>query len=216
MWIKQDSSEFLNKTFGDLFVLEESGYKNRMRLVKCKCVCGVIKIYPLARLKNGDIVSCGCRIRRLTIERNTKHGQSKTKLYRVWEGMNERCNNINHESYAHYGGKGVTVCPEWKDFANFFNWAVSAGYKAGLSIDRYPDIDGNYEPNNCRWANATQQMRNMSTNRIVEYNGQKKCIAEWAEIVGLRAGLIYDRLNKLGWDIHKTFTTPPKSVKHVA
>lgn len=216
MWNKQDPVEFLNKSFGDLFVLEEAGYHKRIRLVKCKCICGVIKIYPLARIKNGDIVSCGCRIRRLTIERNTTHGHSKTKLYRVWEGMKERCSNANHESYAHYGGKGVTVCAEWKDYTKFFNWTVAAGYKDGLSLDRYPNIDGNYEPNNCRWATIIQQMRNMSTNRIIEYNGQSKCIAEWAEIFGLRAGLIYDRLNKLGWSIHKALTTPIKSIKHVA
>lgn len=74
MGIKQNSAEFINKTFGDLIVLEEAGHKNRIRYVKCKCDCGAIKIYPLSRLKNGDIVSCGCRIRKLTIKRNTKHG----------------------------------------------------------------------------------------------------------------------------------------------
>lgn len=213
---KQDPSEFLNKKFGDLLIIEEAGYHKRIRLVKCKCICGVVKVIPLARIKNGNTVSCGCRIIRLTIERNTKHGLSKTKIYRVWEGMRERCEYEKHESYRHYGGRGISVCEEWKDFMTFYNWATGNGYKDGLVLDRFPNVDGNYEPGNCRWATLIQQMRNMSTNRVIEYNGQKKCVAEWAEIFGLRAGLIYDRLNKLGWGIHKSLTTPVKSIKHVA
>lgn len=94
---------------------------------------------------------------------NKIHGDSingKTRLYRIWMNMRQRCNNPNKPCYASYGAKGITVCDTWNDYLAFKKWALNNGYAADLTIDRYPNVTGNYEPNNCRWATKTAQSRN--------------------------------------------------------
>ena len=122
--------------------------------------------------------------------------------------MIQRCENENIERYDIYGGRGIEVCKEWKeDFLNFYNWAINNGYKDNLSIDRI-DVNGNYEPNNCRWATAKEQARNMRTNVNLTYNGETHCISEWAEITGIKASTIRYRIKIAGWSVEKALTTP--------
>jgi hypothetical protein len=111
-------------------------------------------------LKNGHSKSCGCFSRDASRERGLKHGMCETKLYEVWCAMKQRCCNPNDKSFPYYGGRGIRVCDEWlNDFQVFYRWAIASGYQENLSIDRI-DVDGNYCPDNCRWATAKQQANN--------------------------------------------------------
>ncbi len=98
--------------------------------------------------------------------------------------MNQRCTNEKLDCYERYGGRGISVCDEWRNFEAFDNWAKENGYKNGLSIDRL-DVDGNYEPSNCKWSTDTEQQRNKRNNHLIRINGETKTIAEWAEISNL-------------------------------
>jgi hypothetical protein len=117
-------------------------------------------------------------------EANKTHGMRRTRLYNIWTQMNQRCVNQNLEHYDNYGGRGISVCDEWKKFEVFAEWAKKNGYKDGLTIDRM-DVNGNYEPDNCKWSTDVEQQRNKRNNRHITINSQTKTIAEWAEISGL-------------------------------
>lgn len=134
------------------------------------------------------------------------HGGAKTKLYRVWCAMKKRCNCPQDPAYSYYGGKGVKVCSEWEnDFSAFREWAYKNGYKDGLSIDRI-DVNGNYEPSNCRWVTMKTQANNQTNTLKIEYRGTVKTLHEWADILGIKAPTLYYRIYKLGWSIERAFT----------
>ena len=125
------------------------------------------------------------------------HGMSQSKLYKRWRGMIDRCNNPKTVNYKYYGKKGVTVCKEWLTFEPFYEWAVANGYREGLTIDRI-DINGNYEPSNCRWATRKEQNNNASFNHPMTYKGVIKNQGQWAEMLGVASeSLRYWR--KRGW-----------------
>ncbi len=132
-------------------------------------------------------------------------------LKHCWTNMRTRCNNPRSEKYRDYGGRGITVCKEWSHFKDFYNWAILAGYKERLTLDRI-DVNGNYCPENCRWATATQQARNTRVNRRIAYNGETHCVAEWAEIFGIPMKLLSARINK-GWSMKDACSSPLR--KHV-
>lgn len=118
-----------------------------------------------------------------------------------------RCNNPNNKDYPDYGGRGITVCEEWRKPENFFGWAFLNGYSVDLTLDRI-DVNGNYCPENCRWITADVQQRNRRNNRILEYNGEKHCIAEWSEITGINAYTIWSRIH-YGWSVEDALTVTP-------
>jgi hypothetical protein len=126
-------------------------------------------------------------------EANKTHGMRRTRLYNIWTQMNQRCVNQNLEHYDNYGGRGISVCDEWKKFEVFAEWAKKNGYKDGLTIDRM-DVNGNYEPDNCKWSTDVEQQRNKRNNRHITINSQTKTIAEWAEISGLPYKTLQRRL----------------------
>lgn len=135
-----------------------------------------------------------------------KHNMSKTRLYRIWAGMKSRCYNENHTAYNRYGGRGITICNEWKnDFTKFANWANKFGYADDLSIDRIDNNKG-YFPENCRWVplfSAEQQLGRANA-RLIEYDGRKKQLSEWAEELGIKYTTVRERL-KRGWSVDEAF-----------
>lgn len=132
-----------------------------------------------------------------------KHGKRYSKLYNVWNVMKQRCYNPNNKRYKDWGARGIAVCSEWKDdFMNFYEWAMSNGYKEGLTIDRI-DNSGNYEPNNCRWITNKEQARNRRSNINYTINGETRCILEWCEILGLKPKTVYQRIHYYNWTIEQ-------------
>lgn len=206
-------TKLTGERFGRLVVESFYDTNNRNTLWKCKCDCGKEVIVKGTYLVNGDTKSCGCLKRDRTIERNTTHGMAhQTRLYTVWKGMRERCYNVNCSEYQNYGGRGVTICPEWDDFSCFAQWAEENGYNESLpasecSIDRI-DNNGIYEPSNCRWVSMSQQARNTRRNRLLFYDGQVKPAVEWGEIYGINSKNITQRIDKYGWSVADAITTP--------
>ena len=150
---------------------------------------------------------------------NIKHGDAKRsghhRLYSIRKGMLERCYNPNSSHYHLYGGKGVKVCDEWReDYLSFKNWALTSGYEDGLTIDRI-DCDGDYCPENCRWASPTVQANNKKNINKYTYNGESHSIAEWARILNVSRELLKDRIVRLHWDIEKALTTPPRKCEKI-
>lgn len=198
------------KLFTRLTVLYFAG---RDRLGKdywfCQCYCGNEVKVRGDHLRSGATKSCGCYSQdkavysaQRTGRLNYKHGGNGTKLYGVWHSMRDRCQRKAHHSYADYGGRGIKVCEAWRDYEVFKNWALTHGYKEGLSLDRVDNNKG-YSPENCRWATRKEQARNRRVNVVIE----GRCLAEWAEGAKVTAQSISKRLAK-GWSIREACDTP--------
>lgn len=141
---------------------------------------------------------------------NTKHGLSRSRMYKIWKGIKNRCLNINNKDYIKYNQKGLYY--KWKnDFKIFYDWSMNNGYKDNLSIDRIDNNKG-YYPTNCRWVTRIQQENNKTTNKYLEYNNKKLTYAEWARELNIPYYLIKNRLYA-GWTIDKIFNTPYKRSK---
>ena len=130
------------------------------------------------------------------------------KLRPVWRGMKARCYNIKTPKFKHYGGRGIKVCEEWRtSYKAFYTWAIANGYQDGLTLDR-KDVNGNYEPSNCRWVSIVTQNRNRRNVRELSYNGETKTLFEWAEIVNIPQIILYRRIQDHGWSAEQALTTP--------
>ena len=124
-----------------------------------------------------------------------KHGMIGTRIYNIWKDMKKRCYCKTRKDYARYGGRGITVCKDWQDFIPFYNWAMSNGYSDDLTLDR-KNVNGNYEPSNCRWATRKEQQNNRRCNHLLTYNGKTQTITQWAEEYGIAETTLYARLTK--------------------
>lgn len=153
---------------------------------------------------------CGCKTPELLAVRNVTHGQTGHKLYKVWAAMKDRCRNPNNTHYRHYGGRGISVCERWNDFALFL--ADMGEQPEGGTVERVDNSLG-YCPENCIWATRKSQMRNRRVNVLFAYQGESKCLAEWSEVVGINQNTLRERLRR-GWDIETAFTTPAKIYKN--
>lgn len=191
--------------FGKLTTLELVEDGNCLkRTWKCECECGRTIISKERYLKDGHRKSCGC-LRGNAIR---THGMTRTRLFKIWTSMRERCEREKHPHYNDYGGRGISVCEEWNAFETFRDWAFQNGYDDSLTIDRI-DVDGNYEPSNCRWVTMKAQQNNKRNNHVIDFNGEKHTITEWSEITGIGKTTIKERLN-MGWTIEETLTKPAR------
>lgn len=202
--------DLTGQRFGRLIVIKraDNSKDNRAKWL-CKCDCGNEKNIVGKSLRKMKTQSCGCLQKEQAKMVNTKHGMRYTKLNKTWNSMKQRCNNSNCKQYKNYGGRGIKVCDEWLDkengFINFYDWSMNNGYQDNLTIDRI-DVNGNYEPSNCRWANMKQQSNNRRDNHNITYNNETHTIAEWSEILNINRYTLYYRINKSNMSIEEALT----------
>ena len=197
----------VNQKFGRLIVTDFAYSKNGRSYWKCKCECGNEKIIIGKDLRNGHINSCGCLRIETSRKRMTTHGSTDSRLYNIWCSMKQRCEHPTKEKHLKdYKNRGITVCDEWHDFANFQKWALKNGYKDNLSIDRIDNNKG-YYPENCRWADNIIQANNKRNNRRLTYNNKTQTIAQWARELGMNYNTLDQRI-RMGWSVEKAFNKP--------
>lgn len=191
--------------FGRLVVIGRYGRRGRSVAWLCKCDCGAEIVTRGDSLRKGATQSCGCIHKEQLQHRNYTHGLTHTRLHNIWGCMVQRCYNNKTPCYNLYGGRGITICDEWRnEFKSFYDWSISNGYADNLTIDRI-DVNGNYSPDNCRWVTMKEQSNNRSTNRFLEYNGERHTISEWGELLGIDSETLSSRLRR-GWSVEKTLT----------
>lgn len=165
----------------------------------CECDCGNHKKVRTDCLTSELVKSCGCMKKeqdRINLVANHRHKLSGTRIYREWQGMKRRCLKPNDKAYNNYGGRSITICDEWLDKPDkFFEWAFQNGYRDDLTIDRI-DVNGNYEPSNCRWADIKTQCRNRRSNVYIDYKGKKITLIELSEITKLPYHTLSRRYHK--------------------
>lgn len=193
--------------FGRLVVVERAENIGRTTRWLCRCDCGNTVVVRQPDMRSGRTQSCGCIHKEQLADRNRTHGLSYTRLCSIWRAMKVRCYSQNSQAYPNYGGRGIKICDEWKnDIEAFYTWAMANGYDDHLSIDRI-DVDGNYEPSNCRWADKRTQANNTRSNRILECDGKAQTISQWSAETGIKAHTIRKRI-EMGWTIEKALKTP--------
>lgn len=168
----------------------------------CRCDCGSTKPIGIKNVISGKTASCGCIKREDVAERNTTHGMSHLNGYRSWKDMRSRCNNPGDSDFKDYGGRGIVVCSRWDDFSLFI--ADLGDRPKGFTLDRI-DVNGNYEPSNCRWADGKTQANNKRVNRIIEWNGRSQTLQQWCEETGIDHSKAGYRLRQ-GWPMEKVFS----------
>lgn len=178
----------------------------------CQCNCGNIAEVRGSALLNGSSLSCGCLQKESTHTLFFQHGMSLDPTYRIWHGMIQRCYNANHQSFHHYGGRGIIVCQQWRD--SFIDFLADIGNRPSPkhTLERVNN-NGNYEPGNTVWAKRFEQHRNTRSNVWITHNGETLCLQDWANKLGRSPNLIKYRL-KHGWSIEKALNTPPLNNGH--
>lgn len=217
--MRYNHDHVLGMRFGRLLAVSICPHRNRHGhvLVDCVCDCGLARIFTKQSLLSGRVKSCGCFRKEVSANRFRTHGHtshgSASLTYSTWVGMNERCHYEKNISFRYYGALGIQVCNEWRGPGGFQRFLSDVGLRPSRShsLDRI-DSNGNYEPGNVRWATNKEQGRNKKSNRIIEFNGEKMILSDWASRLGIGQGTLSHRLNS-GWSIERAITTPLHSVK---
>ena len=202
--------------YNRLLVFERIGTdKNGNATYLCLCDCGNWTEANANELKNNHKKSCGCLHNEINSEFGKRkshfiHGESKTNLHKIWQGMIQRCHNPKNPAYSYYGGRGIFVCPEWHDYTIFSKWAHDNCYVDGLSIERI-DNDLEYSPDNCKWIPRSEQSKNRRSVLKYEYNGATKTLREWGEEVGIKPKILWSRIHS-GWTIERALTQPVRDL----
>lgn len=172
--------------------------------------CGTHCVVRSNALTTGNTKSCGCLINE---SKNIKHGLKNTRIYRIWYGMKSRCYTKSNPAYNRYGGRGISMCQQWKkDFTAFYNWSMDNGYSKELSIDRI-NHNGNYEPSNCRWATPKEQSDNKRCNILITINGTTLDLQQWCDKIGIKRSTVNTRVRMCGWTYEKALSTPVRKHK---
>lgn len=199
-------NEIGNK-YGRLTVIERAVHQSKEAYWRCVCECGNETSVRGTHLRSGDVLSCGCLRKSHLGEYSKIHGKTNTRLYKIWDAMRYRCRSETCSIYELYGGRGIRVCDEWESsFTDFEKWAFDNGYSDNLSIDRI-DVNGNYEPSNCRWATDIEQMNNRRCNKYITYNGETKTLSEWNRTLGKSKKYLATRL-RCGYSMEEAMTLP--------
>lgn len=193
--------------FGRLIPIKRVENKGNYAMWLCQCDCGNTMVTRATSLKNGHTQSCGCLHKERLRCANQKHGLYQHRIYSIYTHMIGRCYNKSEAGYESYGGRGVSVCDEWKnDFSEFAKWAFAHGYGDELTLDRI-DVNGNYCPENCRWATYKEQANNTRKNHIIQYHGETFTMREFCDKYHFSYSLLNSRLFR-GWDLEKAIETP--------
>ena len=192
------SQDLTGKTFERLTVLRFAGYADtRKAYWTCQCACGNIKDYQANTLLTGSTLSCGC----LGRERLTKHGQWRTPEFKAWNNMLERCYTTTHQEYTAYGGRGITVCQQWREAFVYFLADMGQRPTPKHRLGRR-DPHGPYTPENTCWMTASEQSRHKRNTVMLTHNGERMCLTDWAIKLGVPRGRLFQRLRK-GWTVER-------------
>ena len=196
------SKDLTGKKFGRLTVIGVGSGRGRKSWI-CKCECGELRNVITNGLNNGSNKSCGCLSTEMLLAKITTHKMTKTKPYRKWASMKQRCLNPSDKRYHDYGGRGITICKRWLKFENFYEDMGDA--PEGKSLDRI-DNDKGYSPDNCRWATYSEQQRNSRNNIVVTYRGETKPLIDWAEQLNIKYSCLAARI-KRGWPVERAMSS---------
>ena len=200
--------DLMGMKFGKLTVIKRVENKNGHSATwECRCDCGTVFSVAGTALRAGQKHCKKCTPR---WGNKIIHNMSRSRIYRIWHGIKDRCNNNNSDAYRNYGARGITFCIEWNEFLPFYDWAMQNGYTDELTIDRI-DNNGNYEPSNCRFITILEQQKNKRTCIFIEKDGKRQIIADWAKETGLAQNVISNRL-RYGWSMNRIFS-PVRSRK---
>jgi hypothetical protein len=190
----KDFSHLINVTFNYLTLKEIKGRRNGGWLCLFMCNCGAEYIGLLGPVKTGNTKSCGCEKVKALIARSTKHGLAYHPLIHVHREMIYRCHNPKHARYKDYGGRGITVCDDWRfNFLCFYEWAIKNGWEKGKEIDRFPDNNKGYFPENCRITDRISNQRNKRNNILITYNNETFPLSVWCEKLSLSYSMVRSR-----------------------
>ena len=209
-----NKDEWVGKKYGKLTVMSAVNVKTKQGSQwywEMMCDCGKVATVKPYDAISGKTVSCGCYRKNRGCLTKT-HGMSRTRLHKIWCGINNRC-DPNHKNSERYGKRGITICEEWSRFENFRDWALANGYADNLTIERI-DVDGDYCPNNCKWIELIKQARNRTTTKWVEYQGRKVSLAEASELAGLPYKTVHLRIKK-GWSVERALSEPLRELSAI-
>lgn len=208
--------DLTGQKFDRLTVIKRAGTsKSGKVLWLCECSCKEHNqiTTTTSNLITGNTKSCGCLAKESASKvgkANRVHGDTNARLYKIFQGMKDRCYNPNNKDYARYGGRGIKLCDEWKNnYIAFKEWAINNGYRETLTIER-KDFDQNYCPANCEWIKMEAQQRNKSSNRVITYNGESMILIAWAERLGIPYKVLCARINDRGYSFEEAINMPYK------
>lgn len=189
----------IGQKFGKLFVIKKSNEKaknNGEYKYECICDCGRIILVRGSNLKNGNSTQCKYCCKKIRTSKKLRH--KNIRLNTIYNNMKQRCYYKNYSQYKDYGGRGIQICEEWlNSYDNFYNWAINNGYNNNLTIDRI-NVNGNYEPNNCKWSTKQEQSYNKRNTVFITYKEKTKCLSEWAKILNVFPTTLKCYINKYG------------------